>query len=880
MSPTDGSGPDKSRIDLFAVRDGYVPPVPPKRRRRRSYGGLIFLGGAAVVLGVGGWLAVQNAVGAARLKIEIERSVTRATGRQFTIAGPLHVTLGWSPTISADTVALANLPGGSRAQMMTATSLTAQVALLPLLAGDVVVEEVTLTNPDVLLEQGADGAPNWQFRVLRRPLFGGPGPEAGPGAITAPSEPRSPSGRGAVVQIHELHFNGGHIAWRPPAGSVAGQELAADVQSLDIVAAGSDAPMNGKLAARVNGTDVTATIHTGAFSRLQGGPVTMLAGAWPVTLQVSGGGGSLHLDGGINHPDEMRGYTFLINANIPDLAPFAHFLPGPLALPLRNVNLTTRLTDGSNGEFHTEALSLHAGAANLNAAIPGLILKEAVFSAPGPGQQAQLSIQGVFEGAPLRLVGTATQPDVLAANVPVPLAFSGQVASASLSARGTIPPSWGVNGLDLLVSVHAPTLADLSPLAGRPLPDIKDVVFESHLGDAGFRLRGVDMRDVVLTSSLGDVTGNVVAAWSPVPTLNGTLKSKRFDIDAAQAAWAGFQAAAPFAQPAAPVPATPTAAPPAPAPGAPPPPTPDLAANRFFSDTPLPFAALHGADADLTLSAGTLVIGHETYRDMEARLLANDGKLILNPLRIVTPQGLLTGALSLDASIDPPPVAITFRSPSMAASGLAAALGYPGAATGAVQIDAQLSGAGNTPHTLAASLNGHLGVTMVNGTVTDAMTQGVLGAALNAAGVPPLAGSSDVRCFALRTDFHHGQGEVQALSLDTSRLSIDGDGSIDLGDETLDLHLRPVLRIGGSGLAAPVLLHGGFQNVKASLEPVLGGGRFGLTIGGPAPNDSVCISKLSDARGGMAGPMPIAAPPQPSGTKHKKPADLLRGLFH
>ena len=70
----------------------------------------------------------------------------------------------------------------------------------------------------------------------------------------------------------------------------------------------------------------------------------------------------------------------------------------------------------------------------------------------------------------------------------------------------------------------------------------------------------------------------------------------------------------------------------------------------MFSDTPLPFGALKAANADLTLSAGALIAGHETYRDLQARLLANDGKIILNPMRITSPQGVVIGALhSLDA---------------------------------------------------------------------------------------------------------------------------------------------------------------------------------------------------------------------------------------
>jgi AsmA protein len=603
-----------------------------------------------------------------------------------------------------------------------------------------------------------------------------------------------------------------------------------------------------------------------------------------VTLTVTSGDADFKMQGGINHPEEMRGYSFLLSANAPDMTPFAPLLPGPLALPLHDVNLTFRLSDGANGEVRTSGLSLHAGAADLSASVPGLILKEAVLSAPGPGQQAQLNVDGTYEGTPLRVVGTATQPDVIAANVPVPLAISATAASASVSARGTIPQSFGASGqagmgLDMLVSVKAPTLADLSPLVGRPLPDVRDLVFEGHVGDAGFRLRGVALRDLLFTSSLGDLTGNVTFAWAPVPTLSGQLTAKAFDLDAAGDAWKSFNAAAPGAAqapaPPAPAPAPdPTASPPADG-------TDQPASAKFFSDNPLPFGQLKAANADLTLAAGTLTAGGQKYHDLNARLLANDGKIILNPLRVSAPQGVVIGGLTLDASIDPVPVSMTLRSPSMSAAGIAALLGYAGGATGTVQVDAALNGSGNTPAALASSLSGHLGLTMVNGTVTDALLQNGLGGALAAAGIPAVGGSADVRCFALLTDFHNGQGSVEALALDTSRMSLDGDGSVDLGAETVSLHLRPTVQLGGTGVAAPVSLRGSFGNLKASLDPAMGGGRFGLTIGGAGPSDDACVAKLAEARGGMPGPLPVVnAAPEPSNGKKKKPIDLLRGLFH
>jgi hypothetical protein len=66
--------------------------------------------------------------------------------------------------------------------------------------------------------------------------------------------------------------------------------------------------------------------------------------------------------------------------------------------------------------------------------------------------------------------------------------------------------------------------------------------------------------------------------------------------------------------------------------------------------------------------------------------------------------------------------------------------------------------------------------------------------------------------------------------------------------------------------------------LKAALDPVMGGGRVGITIGGPGPSDSSCVALLAVARGGMPGPMPSLASPEP-GKKHKKPIDLLQQLL-
>ena len=221
---------------------------------------------------------------------------------------------------------------------------------------------------------------------------------------------------------------------------------------------------------------------------------------------------------------------------------------------------------------------------------------------------------------------------------------------------------------------------------------------------------------------------------------------------------------------------------------------------------------------------------------------------------------------------------------SISAAALAALFGYPATATGTMQVDAQLSGVGQTVQALQSSLDGHLGLAMVNGTVEDSLVETLIGTALDTAGVQSFGGgTSQVRCFAMRIDFQHGQGSFRALAADTSRLVLDGSGQLDLTSQTADLHLRPRVRLGPTEVAAPVSLRGPFGQMKASLDPVVGGGRFGLTIGASPSGPSSCVSKLAIARGGLGGPVPAqtdvagtTAPP----LVIRKPRDLLKGLFH
>ena len=125
-----------------------------------------------------------------------------------------------------DDIAFANVAGGSRPQMLTARSMSAELALFPLLGGDAVIASLTLRDPDILLERGADGAGNWQFAPAHRALFPA---QSGTGG----------GGGGHHVEIRTVTLEGGRLTWQGGPGPA----MAVGISHARWSAEGVDLPM-------------------------------------------------------------------------------------------------------------------------------------------------------------------------------------------------------------------------------------------------------------------------------------------------------------------------------------------------------------------------------------------------------------------------------------------------------------------------------------------------------------------------------------------------------------------------------------------------------------------------------------------------------------
>ena len=114
---------------------------------------VVLVAGAAGLFVFGGRLELAG-LAAGRASARLGRAVG---------VGSLHVTPGRWVTVELRDARVANLPGGTRADMAVVGRVSAEVQLTSLLRGPPVVRKLVVDGVDVLLERTAAGVRNWRF---------------------------------------------------------------------------------------------------------------------------------------------------------------------------------------------------------------------------------------------------------------------------------------------------------------------------------------------------------------------------------------------------------------------------------------------------------------------------------------------------------------------------------------------------------------------------------------------------------------------------------------------------------------------------------------------------------------------------------------------
>lgn len=825
----------------------------PKRRLRI----------AAIVLAV--VLLVPVAAGAALLasfdadhyKPQIVAAIRRATGRDVSLNGAVRVMLNPRLVLEAADASLGNLPNGTRPDMATTQRVEAEVALIPLLHGKLEITKLVLIRPNLLLETDAEGNPNW--------LFHHPEGNQGPAVANAVAK-RIHRGH---LDIQSVRITDGTLTWHD---GQSGETRVLRVDEFEVSERSESAPISFAGRLGYTGIDIAVSGQLGSLARLRDEGATT---PWPVRLALASEGGELNAEGSFSDPLHARGYALKIAGKLPDLGRLASVTRGGVLPPFRDVDFRLELNDIGAAWPEPSAILLHAGPSDLGAVVPGLEIDKLDVSAPRFDQPVQVAVDGVYANTPLKLAANLGAPVALIPGLsgsPFPVEIAAEAAGASFNAKGGIATPSQTAGLDVKLSARIPDLAAFSPLVRRALPRLKDIAFDGELVDRNASwLEGMVLKGIRLTFPEADITGDaVLGLTSERPMLHATLSSSRIDADAITAAMSpahspgdvqptpastepGARAAAPGAHPAQPISM--------PDPAHADPPAPNARRTLMFSDQRLPLDRIRKADGDLRMTVGLLHSGGADFRNIVAHFRLTNGHVHVGPLEGQLPDGPFTFYFDFNPNQPAWPVVFTAHATGLPLQPVLTLLRLPDAAQGTIQIDSDLKSAGSSLHEIASGLTGHFGLSLQNGAVDNRLLSGMLDPLLRDAKLPSAVGTSgktDVRCFAMRADANRGAVGLRAFVLDASHVHLSAVGSIDLPGETLDLHARPMLKLGASGVVVPVQIEGAMLAPRAQVDA------------GTAALASALLGQLS----GQAG----AEPERASGTADATNCDAALAL--
>ena len=129
----------------------------------------------------------------------LESTVEKATGRELTVEGSMEPKIGVSPSVKIGRTRMQNAEWGSRPDMIVLKGLEIQIALFPLLRGEIDIKRLVLIEPDILVEIDKSGRSNFEF---------------GETVQTPPPETASDAPGFALPEIRHLEIRDGRLSYR------------------------------------------------------------------------------------------------------------------------------------------------------------------------------------------------------------------------------------------------------------------------------------------------------------------------------------------------------------------------------------------------------------------------------------------------------------------------------------------------------------------------------------------------------------------------------------------------------------------------------------------------------------------------------------------
>lgn len=438
---------------------------------------------------------------------------------------------------------------------------------------------------------------------------------------------------------------------------------------------------------------------------------------------------------------------------------------------------------------------------------------QAAVSTPDKEERAGAGIAftaaGQYKGFPLK--GHGTGGLVLALDddsTPYPLTIDAAIGDSAVQAEGSITNLMKFSAVDMRIALRGESLAELFPLLGIALPETRAYNTTGHL------LHSSEMwRYEKFSGQIGksDIAGSLVVDTQGVRSfLHGDLVFKLLDfadlgpLIGAQPKQGTGKKQEKASSPAASARTLAT-----------------TTGTRVLPDLPFHTERWGSVDADVKLDAKTIHRAEALPIDnLVTRLQMRDSVVTLDPLDFGVAGGHLAGTISLDGRQDPIRARAKGQARKMLISKLFPTLDVNKTSTGQVNGEFDLTGTGNSVAGMFATSAGKVALIVNGGEISELMME-TIGLHLWEMLQLTIAGDKGVKIRCGVADFSVKAGVMQtnALVIDTDVANIGATGSIDLGQETLDLTVTSAPKKGSPvALRGPIYIRGSFANPGAQLD--------------------------------------------------------------
>lgn len=468
-------------------------------------------------------------------------------------------------------------------------------------------------------------------------------------------------------------------------------------------------------------------------------------------------------------------------------------------------------TDGGAAAIpHVGELQIKNGSLTYNDGISGETIKIKLTSIEADAASASdplnFVIQAAYNELPVKLSGKAGPlKNAMDPLKPMQVDLLAEALGLKISIKGAAKVP--TQTMDAKIEISAKDLSGLRSLAGDGVPMNIPLNLSADVDAAD---GNAAINNLKLTLGNSDLAGNIsVDSSGKLPKIVVDLSSKRLDLvqllpasknDGAAKGGAIKKSSRP---------------------------------GKVLPNDPLPLDALKTIEADIKIAFAEVVTPDINLRDVTAVATIKKGRLALKPMSLQVAGSAVTLSAIVNAGGKVPSVAFEMAAPKIDVGRMLVEAKATELIQGMGNLKIKLSGKGKSVAAIAGSLNGNTTLLMNEGKVKTAAFDAAIGGLSALMGM--MSGEKSewtvLNCVASRFEIKKGVATSKVLLADTEYSTVVGEGSMNLGKETLAMKVSPQSKSATLNVAVPIKIGGTFADPSFRPDELATARRLGGLLG-------------------------------------------------